>query len=194
LHFSVSRELTEALKRVRVRLTFMGEFAMIRFALFVFAMLAASAAQAQVYKCLDAHGATVYRQDPCPPSMKRESMSKPGIAPAPAAAPAAASGEPSGKAGKGDAKKGPMTPAEQEQAFRQRQQNAAKASKEADEKAAAAKRKEANCNDARQRLATYSLGGRVTTVDANGERTYLEDSQIAAERAKAQADISQLCN
>jgi len=163
---------------------------MIRIALFAFAMLVASAAQAQVFKCLDANGKTVYRQDPCPPSMKRETMSKPSIAPAPAAAPADAAP----KAGKGEAKKGPMTPAEQEQAFRQRQQNAAKASKEADEKAAAAKRKEANCNDARQRLATYSLGGRVTTVDANGERTYLEDSQIAAERAKAQADISQLCN
>src|SRR5215831_2116885 len=127
-----------------VRLTLTGDFAMIRIVLFAFALLPAFAAQAQVYKCLDAHGATVYRQDPCPPSMKRESMSKPGIAPAPAAAPAAASGEPSGKAGKGDAKKGPMTPAEQEQAFRQRQLDAAKASKEADDKAAQAKVKEQN--------------------------------------------------
>lgn len=162
---------------------------MIRLALFAFAMLAASAAQAQVFKCLDAAGRTVYRQDPCPASMKRETMSKPGIAPAPAAAPADAA-----KAGKGEAKKGPLTPAEQEQAFRQRQQNAAKAAKEADEKAAAAQRKEANCNQARQRLATYSLGGRVTTVDANGERSYMEDSQIESEKAKAQADIAKMCN
>src|SRR5262249_45518910 len=88
-----------------------GDFAMIRIALFAFAMLAAVAAQAQVYKCLDANGVTVYRQDPCPPSMKRETMPKPSIAPAPAAAPAAAAG----KAGKGEAKKGPLTPAEQEQ-------------------------------------------------------------------------------
>ena len=162
---------------------------MIRLVLFAFAMLAASAAQAQVYKCLDANGVTVYRQDPCPPSMKSGTMSKPSIAP-PAAAPAAAAG----KAGKGDAKKGPLTPAEQEQAFRQRQQDAAKASKEADAKAEQAKIKEQNCNNARQRLATYSLGGRISRVDANGERYYMEDSQIDSEKAKAQADISSMCN
>jgi len=157
-------------------------------------MLAASAAQAQVYKCRDANGVTVYRQDPCPPSMKSGTMSKPSIAPAPAAAPAAGQSEPAGKAGKGDAKKGPLTPAEQEQAFRQRQQDAAKASKEADAKAEQAKIKEQNCNNARQRLATYSLGGRISRIDANGERYYMEDSQIDSEKAKAQADVSSMCN
>lgn len=161
---------------------------MIRIALFAFATLAASAAQAQVYKCLDANGVTVYRQDPCPPSMKRESMSKPGIPPAPAAAPAAAAGK------AGEAKKGPLTPAEQEQAFRQRQQDAAKASKEADDKAAQARVKEQNCANARQRFATYSFGGRISKIDANGERYYVEDAEVAAEKAKAQADISQMCN
>jgi len=162
---------------------------MIRIVLFASAMLAALAAEAQVYKCLDANGVTVYRQDPCPPSMKRETMSKPGIAPAPASAPAAAAG----KAGK-DAKKGPMTPAEQEQAFRQRQQDAAKAAKEADAKAEQAKIKEQNCNNARQRLATYSMGGRISKVDANGERYYVDDAEIAAGKSQAQADISSMCN
>src|SRR5262249_11709177 len=81
-----------------VRLTLTGDFAMIRIVLFAFALLPAFAAQAQVFKCLDANGVTVYRQDPCPPSMKRETMSKPGIAPAPAAAPAVAAG----KAGKAE--------------------------------------------------------------------------------------------
>jgi hypothetical protein len=152
-------------------------------------MLAAASAQAQVYKCLDANGVTVYRQDPCPASMKRETMSKPSIAPAPAAAPADAA-----KAGKGEAKKGPMTPAEQEQAFRQRQQNAAKSAKEADVKAEQARIKEQNCNNARQRLATYTIGGRISTVDANGERVYMEDSKIEAEKARAQADVSSMCN
>src|SRR5215472_1993151 len=167
-----------------VRLTLTGDFAMIRIVLFAFALLPAFAAQAQVYKCLDAKGVTVYRQDPCPPSMKRETMSKPGIAPAPAAAPA----------GKADAKKGPMTPAEQEQAFRQRQVDAAKAAKEADEKANQAKIKEQNCNNARQRLATYSFGGRISKIDANGERYYVDDAEIAAGKNQAQADVSAMCN
>jgi type IV secretory pathway VirB10-like protein len=173
-----------------VRLTLTGDFAMIRIVLFAFALLPAFAAQAQVYKCVDAKGVTVYRQDPCPPTMKREAMSKPAIAPAPAAAPA----EAADKSGKAEAKKGPMTPAEQEQAFRQRQQDAAKASKEADEKANQAKIKEQNCNNARQRLATYSFGGRISKIDANGERYYVEDSEIAAGKAQAQADIASMCN
>jgi len=173
-----------------VRLTLTGDFAMIRIALFAFAMLAAVAAQAQVYKCLDANGVTVYRQDPCPPSMKRETMSKPSIAPAAAAARAAAAG----KAGKGEAKKGPLTPAEQEQAFRQRQVDAAKAAKEADDKANQAKIKEQNCNNAKQRLATYSFGGRISKIDANGERYYVDDAEIAAGKSQAQADVSSMCN
>ena len=162
---------------------------MIRFVLFASAMLVAAAAQAQVYKCLDANGVTVYRQDPCPPSMKREAMSRGGIPPAPvtpAAADAAA-----GKAGKGEGKSGSPSLADQEQAFRKRQQEAAKAGKEADDRARA---RAEQCNNAKQRLATYSIGGRISRVDANGERYYMEDSQIEAEKAKAQADVSQLCN
>src|SRR5262245_26779996 len=174
-----------------VRLTSTGEFAMIRFALFAFASLAAAVAQAQVYKCLDANGRTIYSQTPCPPSMKREAMSRGGIPAAPAAAPADA---PAGKAGKEGAKSGPPSVADQEQAFRKRQQDAAKAAKEADEKANVAKAKADQCNNARQRLATYSMGGRISRVDANGERYYMEDSQIESEKARAQADVSQLCN
>ena len=64
---------------------------MIRFVLFGFAILAPALVQAQVYKCLDANGVTVYRQDPCPPSMKRETMQKGTVTPAPAV-PAADSG------------------------------------------------------------------------------------------------------
>jgi hypothetical protein len=161
---------------------------MIRFALFAFAILAASAAQAQVYKCVDASGGTVYRQDPCPPSMKRETMQKKAISPAPAVAP-------SDSAAKGDsAKSGPKTPVEQEQAFRKRQQDAAKAAKEADQKTAQTQAKEANCNNARQRLTQYEIGGRISKIDGQGERYYMDDAQIDAEKAKAQADVSQFCN
>jgi hypothetical protein len=162
---------------------------MIRFALFAFAMLAAGVAQAQVYKCLDADGRTVYRQDPCPASMKRESMSKGSAAPAPTAAPA-----PADKAAKGDAaKSGPKTAAEQEQAFRKRQQDAAKSAKDAEQKEAEAAAKDANCRNARARLAQYEIGGRITQIDDKGERYYLEDSQIESAKAQARADVSRFC-
>jgi len=162
---------------------------MIRFALFASVMLAAGAAQAQVYKCLDANGVTVYRQDPCPPSMKRETMQKGGIP----AAPATSSSEAASGA-KSDAKGGPKTPAEQEQAFRKRQQDAAKAAKDADQKTAQAQAKEANCTAARQRLTQFQIGGRIAQIDDKGERYYMDDAQIESAKARAQADISQYCN
>jgi hypothetical protein len=167
---------------------------MIRFAVFAFALLAAAAAQGQVYKCLDASGRTIYSQTPCPPDTKREAMSRGGIPPASAAAPAAAPAEAAGKAAKGEAKSGAPSIADQEQAFRKRQQESAKAAKEAEEKANLAKAKADQCNNAKQRLATYEMGGRISRVDANGERYYMEDSQIEAEKQRARADVSQACN
>lgn|SRR3974390_322992 len=159
---------------------------MIRFVLFGFAILAPAVAQAQVYKCLDANGRTVYRQDPCPPSMKRETMSTKPVIPA-GAAPAAGAADKAGKTG-------PKTPAEQEQAFRKRQQDSGKAADEAAQKTAQAQAKEANCTAARQRLTQFEIGGRISQIDDKGERYYMDDAQIESSKARARADVSQYCN
>ncbi len=99
------------------------------------------------------------------------------------------------KASKSDAAKGgPRTPAEQEQDYRKRQQDQAKASKEADQKSAEVQAKEANCRNARQRLAQYEIGGRISQINDKGERYYMEDAQIEAAKAQARADVSQFCN
>jgi hypothetical protein len=121
--------------------------------------------------------------------MKREAMSRGGIPPVPAAPADAA-----GKAGKGEGKSGQPSLADQEQAFRKRQQDAAKAGKDAEDKEAQARAKAATCNNAKQRLATYEIGGRISRVDANGERYYMEDSQIEAEKERARSDVAQMCN
>jgi hypothetical protein len=162
---------------------------MIRFALFVIASFGAAAAQAQIYKCLDANGRTVYSQNPCPPSMKRETMQRGGIPRESAVAPAAGGAASKSDAGKG----GPKTAADQEQDFRKRQQDQAKASKEADQKSAEAQAKDANCRNAKQRLAQYEIGGRISQINDKGERYYMEDAQIEAEKARARADVSQSC-
>ena len=169
-----------------VPLSFEGNFPMIRFALFVAASLGAAAAHAQVYKCLDATGRTVYSQNPCPPSMKRETMQRGGIPPASAVAPAAGAAD---KASKST----PKTAADQEQDFRKRQQDQAKASKESDQKSAEAQAKDANCRNAKQRLAQYEIGGRISQINDKGERYYMEDAQIETEKARARADVSQSC-
>lgn len=165
---------------------------MIRIALTAIALLVASAVQAQVYKCVDSNGKLSYSQNPCPPSAKRESMSRGGIPPASAVAPAAAAADKAGKSGA--AKSGPKTPAEREQDSRRSQQDQAKASKEAEQKAADARAKEANCRNARQRLTQFEIGGRISQINDKGERYYMEDAQIEAEKARARADVSQFCN
>ena len=169
-----------------VRLTLKG-IPMIRIALLVIASLGAAAAQAQVYKCLDSNGKVVYSQNPCPPNMKRETMSRGGIPPASTVAPADAA---AGKA----SKSAPKTPAEQEQAFRKRQQEEAKAAKGAEQKTAEAQAKEANCREAQKRLAQYEIGGRISQINDKGERYYMEDAQIEAAKAQARAEVSQYCN
>jgi len=165
---------------------------MIRIALFAFTLLGLATAQAQVYKCVGAGGKVFYSQDPCPVGMKPGAMSRKPTS-APAAAPAAASAD---KAAKGEPAKSaaPKTAAEQEQAFRKRQQDQAKAAKESEEKSAEAQRKQENCRNAQERLAQYGIGGRVARYNAQGERYYLEDAQIEQEKARAGTDVSKFCN
>ena len=166
---------------------------MIRIALFAVAYLVASSAQAQVHKCVDAEGKIIYTQDPCPANTKPGSISR-GVIQTPAAAPADSAAK--GDAAKGDAAKSaaPKTAAEQEQAFRKRQQDQAKAAKESEQKSAEAQRKAENCRNARERLTQYEIGGRQSRINAQGERYYLDDSQIDQEKARARADVAQSCN
>lgn len=91
-----------------------------------------------------------------------------------------------------DAKKGPLTPVEQDEAFRKRQQEAAK-EREKQAKAdsdAAAKRD--NCTRAQEYVRTLE-GGRVTGTTAQGERYYLDDSQLAQEAATARQNVRDWC-
>lgn len=163
-----------------------------RIALLVVAFLAASSAQAQVHKCVDAAGKIIYTQDPCPANTKSGTMSR-NVLSAPAASPAASPAD--SPADKAAAKStAPKTAAEQEQAFRQRQQEQAKASKQAQQKSAEAQAKELNCRNARERLAQYDIGGRLSRINAQGERYYMDDAQIEQEKSRARADMAQACN
>ena len=166
---------------------------MTRIAVFLFlAALGLASANAQVHKCIDASGKTIYSQDPCPANTKSGTVTRRVDRPAPTPAPAASAD----KAAKGDAAKktGPKTAADIEQDFRKRQQDQAKEAKESADKTAEAQRKQDNCRAARERLANYEIGGRITRVNPQGERYYLEDAQIEQEKARARADVAQACN
>src|SRR5574340_50446 len=99
------------------------------------ALCVALPAAAQMYKWVDSDGKVKYSDTPPPSNVKTERLRIPAHAPdAPAAAPKAG-------AQKDSAKAGPKSPAEQEQAFRKRQADAAKAEQAEAQKEAQAKAK-----------------------------------------------------
>jgi len=153
----------------------------------VIALLCATSAHAQVYKCVEAGGGIVYSQNPCPANSKSATINRT----VPVAPPASA-----GNAGKGAAAKAatPKTPAEEEQAFRKRQQEQQEAQKKAAEKTAEAKQKEDNCQRAREQLAQLEAGGRITRFNEKGEKSYLDDDQVNQEKARARSLVGQWCN
>jgi hypothetical protein len=102
-------------------------------------------------------------------------------------------------ASKGDAKKdaaksGPKTAAEQDQAFRKRQSDAAKSQDEDAQKQAEARERAENCKRAKAALANLQMGGRQVRIDDKGERVFLDDQQIAQETARAKQEAAAACN
>ncbi|MFY9316154.1 MAG: DUF4124 domain-containing protein [Burkholderiales bacterium] len=152
---------------------------------FVSLCIAAGAAQAQIKCWNDANGKRVCGD--APPAGAKVTTLK---APSGPAAPAPAADAKDGKA----ASKGPLTPTEQEQAYRKRQAEEKKAAEKtaAADKEAATKRE--NCERARAALRQYETGQRITSTDAKGERVYLDDAQVAQESAKARQAVQELCN
>ncbi|MBV8030147.1 MAG: DUF4124 domain-containing protein [Betaproteobacteria bacterium] len=135
--------------------------------------LAATCAQAQIYKCVDAGGKTVYSQSPCPTGEKSRVITAPEAAPS--------------------AKAGTKSAADQDFDFRKRQKERDVAEKKSAAQAADEKRREEDCKRAREALAQYQLGGRISKIDDKGERYFLGEDEISQERDKAQAAVSQTC-
>ncbi len=145
------------------------------------ALALAGSAHAQVYKCVDASGKTVYMQSPCPKGDRATTIDRN----APAAAPAPAAGQ--------NAAPGQKSAAQLEQEFRKRRLEQQEASKKADEQATQDKEKQENCRAAQAQLATLNSGARQMRINAQGEREYLDDSQIQQEKARAQVAIDRSC-
>jgi Domain of unknown function (DUF4124) len=157
------------------------------------ALCVALPVSAQMYKWVDSNGKVHYSDKPPPSNIKTEKLRAPPPAPA-ASAPAPAANEAKGGTKQDAAKAEPKTPAEQEQAFRKRQLESAKAQEVEAKKLAQERDKAENCRRAKAALANLQIGGRQMRVDANGERTFLDDQQIAQETAKAQQEATAACN
>ena len=152
--------------------------------LFLAFSVATGAAQAQI-KCWNEGGKRVCGDTP-PPGAKVTTLrgSTEPDAPPPAA-----------KDGVKAAKKGPLTPAEQEQEYRKRQDESAKASAKAAEEQRNVEAKKTNCAQARQALVELESGQRISRISpTTGERYFLEESQVAQEAGKAREAIKSACN
>lgn len=145
-----------------------------------------AAAQAQVY-CWTTKDGKRQCGDTPPPGVKATAMSSPSAPPAPA--PAGAKG-PASK----DAKKGPLTPAQQEQDYRKRQLEAQKTREKDDQARQDTDAKKQNCEQARESLRLLESGQRIARVDKEGERYYLDEAQVEQETARARQVVQKSCN
>ena len=165
------------------------------------ALCMALPASAQMYKWVDANGKVQYSDKPPPSNIKTEKLRAPPPGPtssAPAAGASGAGGAPGSGAANGGATKdatkaGPKTTAEQEQAFRKRQLEAAKAEELEEKKQAQARAKAENCRRATAAVTQLQIGGRQQRIDSKGERVFLDDQEIAQQLAKAQEEAAAAC-
>lgn len=142
-----------------------------------FALGFADGASAQQFRWIDKEGRVQYGDTP-PPGVKATRLKPP---PAGTPAPSAAA--------KKDAEK-PLSP---EAAFRKRQQEQAEAEKKSAQASGDAATRRENCESAQAQVRQIQSGQRISTVNAQGERVFLEDAQIARELARAQQAVAVHC-
>lgn len=158
--------------------------------LLVWIALLPALAHAEIYKWKDKNGTVRYSDTPPPSNIKIEPIGK--KIPKPSAQSPAATSEGSSGVTVTDTPK---------DAALSKDEAAAKRAKdaEAQKKAEASKQvelkiKQENCAVAKRNLATYNNGGRISTTDEKGERTYLGDDDIAKGKADSQRDVEKYCN
>ena len=152
-----------------------------RLSIILATLLFTGAVNAQMYKWVDADGKVRYSDTP-PSGAKATQLKGMQSSPPSASAPAAKV-----------AKKGPLTPAEQEQDYRKRQQDAKKASEKAEQESVAQAANKEGCERSKEYLSTLQSGQRIGRTNPSGEKYYLDDNQVAQEIAKAQQAVQQSC-
>lgn len=137
------------------------------------AFLAAPIASAELYKYIDKDGKTVYSdQPPVNTDSKQLNISSGVSATAPAPAKSAV---------------------ERDKELQKGRDEVRERAKKADEKEKQAANQEQACNAARAANRVYTDGGRVTKFDDKGERVFLSDQEIEAERVRTQRQMEEAC-
>jgi len=149
--------------------------------LFRIALLAlvciAAPAQAQLYKWTDANGRVQY-SDRKPADGKEAKPVRNTVS---------SVGSQSGGAS------GSKSLAEQNKEFDKRRQELAEGQQKQQQTAAEQKRNAENCEAARRNLAALQSGQRIARYDLKGEKSYMDDSQRAAETERSRQQVEQSC-
>ena len=146
-----------------------------RIVLVIAALCCAPSAMAQLYKYVDKDGKTVYSDQP-PANVDSKQLrlqSAPGAA---EAAPAPA-----------------KTAVQKDKELDKGRKELAEKAKKSDDEAKRAQVNEQRCADAKSNLQVYEQGGRIMKRTESGERVFLEEKDIAAEKEKARALVAEAC-
>jgi hypothetical protein len=150
-----------------------------------FAALPAGAQQ--LYKYTGPDGKVQYSDRPPADGRKAEKVTSSRVSSVGSGATAAAASGDAAKAA------GPKTPAEQEQAFRQRRLEADEKAKKDEKLALEQQQKAASCAAARRELAGMQSGARVARTNENGERVFLDDAGVQGEIGRLEREIAVGC-
>ncbi len=152
--------------------------------LLILLMLASANTFAAISKWVDAQGRVHYSDQPPPPEARAETLrSASGTEGTVGTSGVTATSAPAA----------PKTIAEREAELKKAQQAKQEAADKAAQKQAATDAVKASCTNAQQNLSNLQAGGRMVEIDANGERSYLDDKQRQQRIEKAQQEISNLC-
>ena len=145
-----------------------------RFLILALAVALAPLASAQLYKYVDQNGKTVYTDQP-PPSADPKALRIPSSAVG--STPPAAS----------------KSAVQQDKDLQKGRDKLKDDQKKSDEKAQRAAAEQERCDSAKVAYEHYAAGGRIAKLNAQGERVFLGDDEIDAEREKARRQMDEAC-
>jgi hypothetical protein len=143
----------------------------------IFLLLFSLGSHAELNKWVDANGKVHYSDEPPPENAKVQTMRLPHSQEAPASAPPAR-----------------KSIFEQEADVKKEQKAKEEAAQKAAKEQEAAQTKQRNCDQARAQLATLQNSPRITTYDANGERTIMDDNARQQAISDTQTLVGKYCN
>lgn len=147
-----------------------------RFLLILLALASANAF-AEINKWVDEHGQVHYSDQPPPSDIQVKTLRT--------------SGENPDSAGSGTAEA--KTFVEREAELKKEKAEQQSAADKAAEKKAAQDTLKANCLSAQENLRSLQSGARIMQIDANGQRSYLNDTQLQQRIENAQQNVSRYC-